>query len=557
MSSLDIKIIDKHLRNNKIIEENFFVIDSDNLDSVDSHMYGFSISKSGIITDNYYKEKGYYEEPFSQGTYVMIRKIGNEIRINQDFCGCYGIFIYQNKKKHYFALSNSFLLLQEYLSGKKKMTFNKEFADTLLVQRLVSPSIYETLIKEITILPSNSIAIINVLTKKLQIDYIDYKENSIPLESKKGIEIIDNWIDKWGYIIRSLKNQTDNISFDLSGGFDTRVTFSILLNSGIDLKSILINTSKDLKHPDHFEDLKIATNIASSYGLELNKRFLDNRSILWNNEDIFCCSIYSKLGFHKEFNWKKQFYNSPRFSFTGHGGEIIRGFPGYPIHKYIENISLDGKKINGYEKIYYSIKKLCDRSINLLKKAKKYNIDYEISSDLYFKGRTRYHFGKAAVEGFLSNIYFIQPLIDPDIKKIKYDINRKFSHDLIAFIFFRYARPLIDFPFQGNRSLNLESIKKAERLNKLIKPHKMSFDIYNKFYIDIQRLSPVTSSIGNESFHYFLEKLFCSAKFIQAVNKKYNKDIYYWVMKQNNKTNFFPLRHRYGLLAIAITSQNI
>ena len=133
-------------------------------------MYGFSISKSGIITDNYYKEKGYYEEPFSQGTYVMIRKIGNEIRINQYFCSCYGIFIYQSEKKHYFALRNSFLLLQEYLSGKQKMTFNKEYADTMLVQRLTSPSIYETLIKEITILPSNSIVIINFLTKKLHID---------------------------------------------------------------------------------------------------------------------------------------------------------------------------------------------------------------------------------------------------------------------------------------------------------------------------------------------------------------------------------------------------
>ena len=41
---------------NKLIEENFFVFDSNNLEKVIPHMYGFSISKKGILTDNYYKE---------------------------------------------------------------------------------------------------------------------------------------------------------------------------------------------------------------------------------------------------------------------------------------------------------------------------------------------------------------------------------------------------------------------------------------------------------------------------------------------------------------------
>ena len=47
-------------------------------------MYGFSISKKGIITNNYYEKIGLYEEPDPQGVYVLIRKIGNEIILNQD-----------------------------------------------------------------------------------------------------------------------------------------------------------------------------------------------------------------------------------------------------------------------------------------------------------------------------------------------------------------------------------------------------------------------------------------------------------------------------------------
>ena len=62
---------------------------------------------------------GEYKEPEPQGVYIMIRKIGKEIIINQDFYGSFGIYIYENKNENYLALSNSFFLLQEYLVKKK------------------------------------------------------------------------------------------------------------------------------------------------------------------------------------------------------------------------------------------------------------------------------------------------------------------------------------------------------------------------------------------------------------------------------------------------------
>ena len=43
-------------RKSKLIEENYFVIDSNNLEHAESHMYGFCVSKIGILTDNYYKK---------------------------------------------------------------------------------------------------------------------------------------------------------------------------------------------------------------------------------------------------------------------------------------------------------------------------------------------------------------------------------------------------------------------------------------------------------------------------------------------------------------------
>jgi len=244
-------------------------------------MYGYSISKDGILTDNYYKQLGYYYVPEPQGVYVIIRKIKNQIELYQDFHGNYGIYIYENKKENYFALSNSFLLLEKYILEKQKISLNSDFADNFVVSNLCTPSVHETMIKEITKISSNAFVIINSQTKKYKFSYFDYKENTIPLESKEGLITIDKWVDKWGYIIRSLLKKSNNVASDLTGGLDTRIVLSILLNSGIDLNDILINTSKD-KKLCHEEDFRIASDIASRYSFKLNSKQLDINAISWN-----------------------------------------------------------------------------------------------------------------------------------------------------------------------------------------------------------------------------------------------------------------------------------
>ena len=267
----------------------------------------------------------------------MLRKIGKEILINQDFYGSYGIYIYENKNKNFFALSNSFLLLQEYLIGLQNFSLNKDFANHLIVTNLCSYSIDETLINEIKQIPSNAFIIINTEKKSIKIDYINYQENTIPLESKEGLELIDNWVDKWGYIFRSLEKQTDNICGDLSGGFDTRTTLAIILNSGVEMDKLHIHSILDNKH-SHDIDFKIASNISSKYGFKLNNYNFHSNITHWSQKDTLFNFIYSKLGFNKEFLEKKYFYNKPIFSFMGSGGESIKGTPNLPIRHFINSI---------------------------------------------------------------------------------------------------------------------------------------------------------------------------------------------------------------------------
>ena len=545
----------KHYKN-KLIEENFFVIDSNNLEDVISHMYGFSVSKDGIITDKYYKKIGYYKDPEYTGAFVMVRTMKNDIKVSQDSHGSFGLYFYENKKNDYFALSNSFLLLEEHLLGKQNISLNKEFADNLILSYLCTTSIFETLIEEIISLPPNSFVINNKKKKSFKINYIDFKENEIPLESDEGLKIIDNWVDKWTFILRSIKKQTNNYFVDISGGFDTRSLLSIILNSGIESNDLHFNSAKGKLH-GHDQDFKIASDISSKFDFKLNKYKLDEKSTKWSAIDTLFCSMYTKLGFHKEFYLRKKFLNKPLFIFTGDGGEYIRGKPGIPIGEYLKKLSSKGKDIIGHEEDFFnSSMRLCHRSLSLLKNEKNYDNENEISLDYYVRYHPN-HFGKKVIEGFISNIYFLQPLIDPDIRKIKYTINNESTHDLIAFLYVRFAHDLIYFPIQANRTLNQESIKKAEKLNKILDSYQIKSDLNVNFYLDNERISPVPPSTHNNSAEKILKKLFESNHFLNLINKVYDKNVYDWANKFSHNTKFFPLRQIYALMAIAISIEFI
>jgi hypothetical protein len=51
--------------------------------------------------------------------------------------------------------------------------------------------------------------------------------------------------------------------------------------------------------------------------------------------------------------------------------------------------------------------------------------------------------------------------------------------------------------------------------------------------------------------------LFKSSKFIHRINQLYDNDVYNWAKDYIKKSNFFPLRHAYGLFAIAKTLEDL
>lgn len=279
------------------------------------------------------------------------------------------------------------------------------------------------------------------------------------------------------------------------------------------------------------EDFKIASKISSLLGFKLNSWHIDNNGTKLSTEESLFCSIYSKLGITNWFRSPKKFLYNPKFIFSGFGGENLRGIPLYPINQYIYKLS------GGYHnKFYNSSFRLCERSKILLQNKKTYYNDYELSTDLYLKGRTRHHFGKTVLEAFLVNEYILCPLIDPDIIQLKYDINANSSDDLIAYILVRLAHNLLFFPFTTNRKIRKKSILNAKILNKKFGKYKIKNDFYEKFYIDIKRISPISpqssSKINrNIKIKGYLIDYFNNPNFINNVNQIYDNSIYFRAKK--------------------------
>ena len=257
------------------------------------------------------------------GSYVLVDVDDEFIKIYQDFNGCYGIYLYTDEE--YFAISNSFLYLVDFLKDKYSISFNRDYADAFLFSDLTSFAYGETLINEIEVLPRNYKVILNKKDVSLHFDEIDYKERSVPLDSIEGIKILDRWYFKWINMLRNLKSKTNNIEIDLSGGYDTRIITSLWLTANIDLNQIKIRSMNRDVHCIA-EDYKIASQIAKEFNFKLNDNSMMNldQYAFKDMETTFNISNYIKLGFHKQMYWRKSKFTQHYFSISGNGGELLR-----------------------------------------------------------------------------------------------------------------------------------------------------------------------------------------------------------------------------------------
>ena len=450
------------------VEKKFFLIDSDNLLQVRSKLYGYLVQRSGI-----YEEDNLTSEAIAgldgRGCYVYVEVKDGKITINQDFNGCWGIYLFRHGD--YFALSNSFFRLLDHVKFKYPLTINRDYCHHLLVNDVSSHAYCETAVNEIQLVDRNAIIHIDTARKRLDLDFIDYQEHSVSLDSKEGIDILDDWLEFWSDVLNGVSQHTKFIQADLSGGFDTRVSMIPLFHSSIDCNKIKVHSAKSKAHTFE-EDYEIATRIANHYGFKLHQPLPARQFLNCSLADTWNSDLYSQQSFHNmpKMHSKKDVQRI--YYLKGYGGETIRGnwlrFASWEKFKAFQMEQIKPYSSRLSSELAKSIEHILKSASRII--CDKYKIEDPssryVQQYIYQDTRTRHHHGKEIFNDFLRNTFTLFPSLDPAIRAIKLETSECPDPQLIiAFIFARYEPDLLTFPFQGKRSIAPETIAYAKKIN--------------------------------------------------------------------------------------------
>ena len=548
------------------VEKEFFLIDSENLSQVRPRFYGYSIQRDGI-----YEEENLTPEAISnldgRGCYIYIDVKDNEITIKQDLNGCWGIYLFRNG--NYFALSNSFFRLLDHVKYRYPLTVNRDFCHYAVTNQLCAISYAETAVNEIQTIDRSAVLHIDRARKNFEIEMIYYKDQSVSPDSEEGIAILDRWIDLWSGVINGLIQQTKFFQADLSGGFDSRIAFVPLLNSGVDLKTIRIRSTKNELHT-HVEDYAIASQIASHYGFKLNQPLPENQVLNYSLTDEFDINLYFRQLFSNITSFQLPRRINKLYSLSGYDGETLRYHWQIPLKEFMKiyiqkansfSMALAPELRRSFENIFDS---------NARKIRDKYGIEDENSVDImnfmYLETRGRYHFGKALVSGCLSDSVGLAPAIDPDIRTLKLNSTECPDYNLmITLLFARYAPDLLNFPFQGGRSIAPETIDYAKKVNERFPIWRKDNNRKGTFHLlprdkDVEKF--LSSNKNNPKLpknllQDCLKAIFDSSRTYGLFTSYFNSELYYFVSYYYERRIFERERPMFALVGVAKVIEDV
>lgn len=507
------------INENKFFNDNFFIIASDNLKSVEPRLYGYAFLNDKILINSHNCN---YQIPNNvYGCYVNVTKSDSEIKLFQDYFGSYGIYVYQ--EDNYFAISNSFIYLVNYLKKVKILSFNYQFAKNLISPPTATLAYQNTMVDKIKMLPRNYVVKINIANRSLKYEEIEQREEYINVDTKEAIQLLDEWHFKWNSVFESLAGKNFPITLKLSGGKDSRIVLSSFYSPKI--KSINKISFFSAIDKLHIEDFNIASTISKILNFTLSPREFQDRYKMDPMMNLKS-SLYTKGGFHREIMpthfWKKK----PSFTVTGSVGGL-RDFWNEKIETFIEsNIS---------NVLFHSIDCKTALKNELLESAKKVKEKYNgknLNARMVFYNeiRCRNQYGKANAESFLANEVIIAPLLDPMLYKLNQNIGQNNDYDLLyAIILDRYLKELKNVPFDSNRVIIKESLNIAQEINRKF-PFTSKKNTKNiEYLIDYARVVPDQSSAKNSTLDV-LKDIFESSEVKNVIYDEFGEEVYNWAI---------------------------
>ena len=368
----------------------------------------------------------------------------------------------------------------------------------------------------------------------------------MPLDSEEGMAILDRWFEFWCDVFRGVAQHTKFLSADLSGGIDTRANLVPLLHSGIDCNDMNIN-SITKKSSVYMQDYAIASQIAKHYGFELNRPFPDEEFLNYSLTDIFNLDSYHRQTAHKDSAFASSTQSSTQKSVEKH--YVIKGFGGKTLRDYWcglpkNFIEEEPRRARNYspnlsDELSSSVENIIESAFRAIRG--KYKIKNPNSIDipqyLYQETRCRNHFGKLLVGYYFQNVIVLSPALDPMVRTLRLNADECPDTNLFMFLFFfRYEPALLEFPFEGKRSFNLNTIDFARKLNEQFPRLGITEDKADLAEFNLQTRDTRTAEIlasghnnaelPNEIFTKYLKSAFDSGKSYTLFNTYFSNELY-------------------------------
>ena len=437
-----------------------FIFDSRHIDDIRPRLYGFYVTEEGLFT-----RLPEADISTATGAWVLVRQTSESIEITQDAAGCFGLFLFRSGS--YWALSNSFNQLLDYLNASHRLSFNREYADAYLSQQLCIAAYGETIIKDIVWLDRRAKALINPSTGELSLSYIPLPERRIPVDTAEGLGILDAWHSKWARIVRGAGLAwPGTVQIDVTGGFDSRMVLATFLSSGINFDHVVFNSN-----PLREADYQIATMLAERFGFTLNARDSDRPFPSIPAIGSFSERVLTDIFFEKTLwaNIPPQLCY-PTISFRGDGGELLRGFwKELNCTKYVDTKIRKGRGFQNKRRFHggRALVQRSYRSIEAMLRLTGEDCPEDSLDGLqyYAETRNRSHFSREIARKCVSHEYVQAPLLDPLLLSLREPLQGDHPMLISALILTRYHDALATLPFEGGRSIPEKTLKLAEELN--------------------------------------------------------------------------------------------
>ena len=443
-----------------------FIFDSEHVDAIQTRLYGFYTTEAGMSTRPPSEGEDIAD---ATGPWVLVRRGREGIEITQDAIGCFGLFLF--RKGNYWALSNSFNHLLDYVKTRFDLSLNRDYATALLAQELCVSVYGETIINEISWLDRRARLHIDTQTAELSFSLRRLGEKTVPIDSEEGLLTLDTWHDKWASLVRgAVESWPERIVVDVSGGFDTRMMLAPVLSAGGDLAGIVFNSEPALE-----EDYRIASLMAQEFGFRLNTESEPTTVHPLPFIEPYAERAVSTLFFESRIREQSsQLPNSWQMVFKGSGGELSRSFwKDINCSTFIERNLKRLQEVHSQprdDRFRQRLESIISRSFTsvemVLKQTERCIGKTGINGQQYYmETRNRSHFGMEAARRTLFGQFIQTPLLDPLLLKLRTPLDGSHPMLISALVYTRYHESLAAIPFDRGRSIPEETLQMARELN--------------------------------------------------------------------------------------------